>query len=113
MSQKTKCPICKTILTTHCLLYTHRCPKAALDERKKIPTVEEEARQEESPEPPPEPPTYGHAYGLAFYYELSPRLSHPPPLEYEQVNRSAGSLQDAPRLRPRGNRASGPPGLAH
>ena len=29
------------MVTTHCLLYTHKCPKAALDEKKKIPTVEE------------------------------------------------------------------------
>ena len=43
MSQKTKCPICKRVVTTHCLLYTHKCPKAALDEKKKIPTVEESA----------------------------------------------------------------------
>ena len=42
LSQKTKCPICKRVVTTHCLLYTHKCPKAALDEKKKIPTVEEE-----------------------------------------------------------------------
>ena len=37
LSQKTKCPICKRVVTTHCLLYTHKCPKAALDERKKYP----------------------------------------------------------------------------
>ena len=43
LSQKTKCPICKRVVTTHCLLYTHKCPKAALDEKKKIPTVEESA----------------------------------------------------------------------
>ena len=42
LSQKTKCPICKRVVTTHCLLYTHKCPKAALDEKKKVPTVEEE-----------------------------------------------------------------------
>ena len=42
LSQKTKCPICKRVVTTHCLLYTHKCPKAALDEKKKIPTAEEE-----------------------------------------------------------------------
>ena len=48
LSQKTKCPICKRVVTTHCLLYTHRCPKAALEEKKKIPTVEEEA----APPPP-------------------------------------------------------------
>ena len=35
LSQKTKCPICKRVVTTHCLLYTHKCPKAALDEKKK------------------------------------------------------------------------------
>ena len=43
LSQKTKCPICKRVVTTHCLLSTHKCPKAALDEKKKIPTVEESA----------------------------------------------------------------------
>ena len=48
LSQKTKCPICKRVVTTHCLLYTHKCPKAALDEKKKIPTVEEEI----APPPP-------------------------------------------------------------
>ena len=48
LSQKTKCPICKRVVTTHCLLYTHKCPKAALDEKKKIPTVEEEV----APPPP-------------------------------------------------------------
>ena len=48
LSQKTKCPICKRVVTTHCLLYTHKCPKAALDEKKKILTVEEES----APPPP-------------------------------------------------------------
>ena len=39
LSQKTKCPICKRVVTTHCLLYTHKCPKAALDEKKKYPPL--------------------------------------------------------------------------
>ena len=52
LSQKTKCSVCKKVVTNHCLLYTHKCPKAALDERKKIPTVEEEASALEPPPPP-------------------------------------------------------------
>ena len=29
LSQKTKCPSCKRVLSTHCLLYSHKCPKAS------------------------------------------------------------------------------------
>ena len=50
LSQKTKCSICKRVVTTHCLIYTHKCRKAALDEKKPMPTLDP------LPEPPPEPP---------------------------------------------------------
>ena len=49
MSQKTKCNICKRVVSNHCLLYTHKCPKAALDEKKPMPTLEDEV----VPPPPP------------------------------------------------------------
>ena len=48
LSQKTKCPVCKRVVSQHCLLYTHKCSKAALDERKPRQTLEMEA-----PPPPP------------------------------------------------------------
>ena len=44
LSQKTKCPICKRVVTTHCLLYTHKCPKAALDEKKKYQRLKSSSR---------------------------------------------------------------------
>ena len=44
LSQKTKCPICKRVVTTHCLLYTHKCPKAALDEKKKYHLLKSSSR---------------------------------------------------------------------
>ena len=41
MKQKVKCPICKRTISQHCLLYTHKCSKEALDKRPKMARVEE------------------------------------------------------------------------
>ena len=71
LSQKTKCPICKRVVTTHCLLYTHKCPKAALDEKKKIPTVEEEAA------PPPPKLERASARDMKQWVEENPAEPYP------------------------------------
>ena len=31
MKTRVKCPICRRTVSQHCLLYTHKCPQAALD----------------------------------------------------------------------------------
>ena len=71
LSQKTKCSVCKRVLTNHCLLYTHKCPKAALDERKKIPTVEEEAA------PPPPKLERASARDMKQWVEENPAEPYP------------------------------------
>ena len=60
MKARVKCPVCHRTVSQHCLLYTHKCSKEALDERPKIATVEEEfpetpndPENEEEPETPP------------------------------------------------------------
>ena len=71
LSQKTKCSVCKRVVTNHCLLYTHKCPKAALDERKKIPTVEEEAA------PPPPKLERASARDMKQWVEENPAEPYP------------------------------------
>ncbi len=48
MKTRVKCGICRRTVSQHCLLYTHKCPQAALDAKPKTPTVEEKF-----PDPPP------------------------------------------------------------
>ena len=71
LSQKTKCSVCKRVVTNHCLLYTHKCPKAALDERKKMPTVEEEAA------PPPPKLERASARDMKQWVEENPAEPYP------------------------------------
>ena len=51
MKARVKCPVCHRTVSQHCLLYTHKCSKEALDKKPKPPTVEEkyEAPVEEAP----------------------------------------------------------------
>ena len=59
MKGRVKCPICHRTVSQHCLLYTHVCPKSALDKKPKTPTVEEKFEEHSREQPPPE--TVAHA----------------------------------------------------
>ena len=59
------------MVTTHCLLYTHKCPKAALDEKKKIPSIEEEAA------PPPPKLERASARDMKQWVEENPAEPYP------------------------------------
>ena len=54
MKARVKCPVCHRTVSQHCLLYTHKCSKEALDKKPKPPTVEEKYdSRAEVPEPEP------------------------------------------------------------
>ena len=54
MKARVKCPVCHRTVSQHCLLYTHVCPKAALDKKPKMKTVEEKFEAPELEQQAPE-----------------------------------------------------------
>ena len=51
MKTRVKCGICRRTVSQHCLLYSHKCSKDALDARPQAPTVEEKFPQVAEPAP--------------------------------------------------------------
>ena len=51
LKQRTMCPICKTNMSNHALLYTHSCTKDALEKKKQAPTYEAPEEKEVPPMP--------------------------------------------------------------
>ena len=54
MKARVKCPICHRTVSQHCLLYTHVCPQAALNEKPKVTPIPE-APEPKAPKAPKAP----------------------------------------------------------
>ena len=83
MKTRVKCGICRRTVSQHCLLYSHKCSKEALDARPQLPTVEEkygESAPTEVAEPAPAEPV-PEAEPVEYIPKPKKRVRVQPPLE--------------------------------
>ena len=103
MKARVKCPICRRTVSQHCLLYTHRCGKQALDERPKMARVEEKYPEPKAPEPAqPQPPTPEPEEPEPVLPEPEPKRVRRPRVyeEYEEIPEPPPLIRQPVRAEP-------------
>ena len=84
MKTRVKCGICRRTVSQHCLLYSHKCSKDALDARPQTATVEEKYAEPEPPEPKRKAPSQEDLWTVQRFpeeYHCEPIEYPPPPLK--------------------------------